>query len=225
MAIENNELDTVKLEEELVEFWKLSNEEYGKNPIEILNDQSITEEEQLKKIARLMGVIIKEPFSDPISIDPSQSDWGAFRRWELNKDLLKDKSSEWQYSVMDVIRKEEDMDSVSNLAIAAHYEMGFFYYLSRSCRRFICGNPTIKKEISKSEEQIQKAISTDNLITPKKLLSFSGATSIAGYLIQAIPWLTTASIPLLAPLILIIGKIGIDAFCDWSTSPPEIRQE
>lgn len=215
MVAKSQKVDALTVRKGFEELSNLSHEEYGVTIFDLLADQDLTQEQKSLRIGRLMGVMIKQPFSEQHPIAPAKSRTGALRTWELKEanfakpELVRT----WQYDVLEIIRKEAKFSSVQDLAGDAQRETGFFWYLARSCHKYICGDQAMKQTISAAVSQ------GSVLITPQGFLNASG-TAIAIYLVQAVPWLTPAAAPLIAGIVVIIGTIGLDAFCGWTASPP-----
>jgi hypothetical protein len=205
-------------------FSDLMHDEYHISLDDFLKNNELDEEEVIGKVGRLVGVLLKEPFANPTTIDPSQSFTGAYRAWNIKPEfssaygtfeeekLRTDKKlvDHWQYQVLNSIRKEMELDSVETLVNDAVYERGFFSFLSRSISKYICGNKELEKAIAKAKKETGQHLR----LTPTTLLG-AGGTTLAAALIKAVPWLSAASAPIITGLVIIIGTIGIDAYCSW----------
>jgi hypothetical protein len=210
--------------EGMKELSELSEHEYHQNLDELTSDPNLSAEKRLMRVGRLMGVALKLPFAKPQSIDPAQSLTGAFRQWHLQDNLLLDpnKAATWQYELMDRLGVGEyQFGSVEDFAFTAKHETGFFGFLASSFQKYICSNPHLIDKINKAVEDQRGAAQA---LTPQALLGVAGPM-IATYLVQAIPWLTVAASPIIAGLVVILGTIGIDAFCSWCRAGGITREE
>src|SRR5215213_7451126 len=104
----------------------LCEEEYGLSLQELMKDPYSENEMRLLKIGRLMGVMLKRPFSEHHRLDPTNREetlTGARRGWQLRPEFvgLNDfellteyptESSTWQYDVLNRLRGEENYSSV-----------------------------------------------------------------------------------------------------------------
>ena len=215
-------IDRNQLEEGLRLLNILAQEEYEVELSSLLNDLSRDQDVPLWQLGRLLGVAVKEPFAEPRSMEPSTSFTRARRAWLLDEHRFDeaDKQRTWQFEVLDKVRMSEPMglrwNSVRELAENAQHERGFFKYLALSCHKYLCGDAALKKRIDESVQEIQHAGGAAQVLSPSVMIS-AAATSLAAALVQAVPWLTTASLPLVAGFVVLIATIGLDAFCSWST--------
>ena len=208
---------------------RLSRDEYGVS----LNKLAVSGErdERLVRVARLVGVTIKQPFADPVPSTLGATRTGAKRGWQLRAHVLDDPAVQetWQYQVLDSLRQEMQKeiggagDSVKAFAVDAQNERGFWGYLSRSVRKYLCDDPQLKKKIDQALNDAKKAGGGGQKLTPTALLAAAGSM-IATALIQALPWLGLAASPVIAGLVVIIGTIGLDAYCEWSAAPNRGKQ-
>jgi hypothetical protein len=171
------------------------------------------------KIGRLVGVVLKEPFSQPL-LQPIPSQYsGSYRNWNLDENAfsIAEKHNCWQYATLEKLKEENGMYDVKMFALHAYNERGFFKYLLKSVAKYLCGDQKLRKEI---ESQIRK-LKKDGLnvpnITPEWVVA-SGGILLGNYLIQTVPLLGTVGVPVIAGLVLIIYRIGLDGFCEWSNS-------
>jgi hypothetical protein len=202
----------------------LASEEYGTSLANILLDSKVDEDMRLFKVGRLLGIALKQPFAESHPVDnPSASYTRANRRWELKADTqLFDPAnrSVWQYEVLDKIREEEGLPSVEELCKGAQYESGFFWYLAHSLNKWICNDPEIREKLNLFVQEVEKKGGSTQFLTPQGMISV-GSTVAAGYLIQTIPILTAASLPIVAGLLVLIGSYGLDKYCDWVSRYPD----
>ena len=106
--------------------------------------------------------------------------------------------------------------SVSDLATSAQFERGFFRYLAVSFRKYLC-QPNLRKEIERAIQGARRAGMDLKNVTPDTIAA-SGGLAIGAVLIQNIPALGMMGAPVIAGIVFIIYRIGIDAFCAWASS-------
>jgi hypothetical protein len=97
----------------------------------------------------------------------------------------------------------------------AHYERGFFGFLSRSVHRYICNDPKLRKEIDKHVRAGKTVGFNVKVLTPEQLVQ-GGGVALASFLIVHAPILGMVGAPVIAGFVLLFFRIGADAFCDWS---------
>ncbi len=190
-------------------------EEYGLGLDALLADPDRTEDERLVRIARLMGVIVKEPFAEPHAADPEHTQTGTRREWELDGRLLEtpEAATNWQYAALAELGTESGQSSVKAFAEAAHYELGLFKFMARSLRDRICGEPNVARHVDAAVGEVRN--NRFNLSVEQTLTSASAA-SLAGYIALAVPWLGGPASPLVAAVVLILATGGLSKFCDWT---------
>jgi hypothetical protein len=215
-------MDAESLEKGINELEILSNEEYGMS-LHALAEQ-IDEKVMIERLARLGGIVLKQPFSNPVLLGKTSEYTGSKRAWELiqQKDAFEDESrvNTWQYSVLEELRTNGDLveelgwvpENTYAFAQNAHNERGFFGYLAISIKKYICGSKEIKDKI---EQGVSSAKKSGLDIADPKVIIGGASVSLATYLVQVIPVLSMVGAPLLAAILLIIYSIGLDAFCSW----------
>lgn len=151
---------------------------------------------------------------------------GAYRHWELQKDSFGTPGIEnnWQYRALEALRTDADvlqslgkdkLETAAELAQAAHREAGFFACLAASLKKYLCGNPKIREEIEKIIKEGKAAGLNVSNATPE-IIVLSGGTAVASYLITHVAFFGFLGAPVIAGLVLVIYKVGLDAFCHWS---------
>src|ERR1043166_7367594 len=85
-------------------------------------------EEVFKRVGRLVGVTIKEPFAKPKTLPTPSRETRSYRAWVLEPERLESSAakSTWQYRTLEALRMESPaarhLTSVQELAIDAHHE-------------------------------------------------------------------------------------------------------
>jgi hypothetical protein len=216
-------LDEEKLKEGLATLKELAKSEYRHTLEDLLRDPQPGVDPSLQ-IARLVGVLMKEPFAKPEYLPQPSNMTGAYRKWELlDKQSFKlSDTSSWQYLLLQNLASETGDPDVYTLAKDAHHESGFFGRLAHSTAKYICGDPIIQKGINKAVEDMKKSGMTVTVTSPDVAVGSAGL-SLGMYLIQHVPILGFAGAPVIAAFILILYRIGVDAFCNWPDSPQVVN--
>lgn len=204
---------------------KLSKEEYDLDLNQLVKGAA-DDEMSLQRLSRLVGVALKEPFAKPHKMEPSVSATGAYRTWALDKttfdsDVVK---ALWQYSLLDELRTENWIpelrkyrpESVQQLAENAMYERGFFWYVAKSAREYICGDKVREKQVQAAVDEVQRYGGAAAIVSRDSLVG-AAAMGLAAALIQAIPWLSAAAAPILTGLVIVVCTVGIKGYCEWVT--------
>lgn len=204
----------------------LSQEEYHKPLSDVASVTKGDEQTCLLQIGRLIGVTMKQPLAKPRNLDAPSPTSGAYRAWDLKSQRsLQNKSvrASWQYQTLEALRQDQDViDSlgrqpkdVFELAKLAHHERGFFGYLVVSCRKYLCRDSKLRKEVETQVKAAQKAGLDVKQVSPELIVG-SGGLALGAALIQQIPILGYFGAPVIAGLVLLIYSIGLDAFCGWA---------
>jgi hypothetical protein len=193
----------------------LAESEYHQSLQELMRDTTRHSDSSLR-IARLVGVVLKEPFATPRDLDRPSWHSHAYRTWELLEERTIEeppRRDSWQYQVLQSLAQETGTN-VYQLALDAHHERGFFGYLGRSTAKYICGDAKIRKEITKAVNEAKKGGVNINATSPELLVGSAGL-SLGVLLIQSVPVLGLVGAPVIAGLVLIVYRIGVNAFCEW----------
>jgi len=189
-------------------------------------------QERLDRIGRLIGITLKEPLATPQIVDEPSERTRAYRRWDLDArfrvdpaEIQREVQDTWQYRTLAALQQDEEViksrgwaspPPVTVLVTDAQSESGFFSYLTVSCRKYLCQDRELREEISSEVEQVKRTTGLDvRSVTPEMLIA-SGGVAIGTSLVQSIPILAFVGTPVIAGLVLIIYKIGMEAFCQWA---------
>jgi hypothetical protein len=201
---------------------QLSMEEYNQDLSSLTTNLSLDTtgpNAALSKFARLVGVSMKQPFSVPVNVDPASTVTGASRTWTLDPRALQDpsKSQTWQFHTLAAIASDQGT-SVADVATTAQTGTDFFSYLMASCGNALCGDGALKKEITNLLDALPKDANGKPVISSTTVVSAAGL-ALASALAVHIPVLATifgvAAGPVLYAVMVIVGTIGVDAFCNW----------
>ena len=204
----------------------LSKIEYRENLSEVLSNPKDNVDDRITRIGRLMGVELKQPFALAKREEKPSYTTRAYRTWRLKKKktFAKQKYT-WQHRVLESLL--EDQRIVNELQTmgysletysvveAAQSEGGFWGYLAEVCRDYICQDKKIREKIEENIKAVKKSGINIELATPEIIVG-SGGLALGGFLIQSIPILGLVGAPIIAGFILILYKLGIEAFCRWS---------
>jgi endonuclease G, mitochondrial len=177
-------------------------------------------EEVFKRVGRLVGVVIKEPFAEPKDLPAPSRETRSYRAWDLQPERLADSTakSTWQYRTLEVLRTESPaaghLASVQELAIDAHHERGFFGHLARSVQKYICDDPKLRKQIDKNLAAAKAAGFSAKHLRPETFVT-SGGLALGTLLVAHIPFLGVVGAPVIAGIVLVLYSIGTNAFCSY----------
>ena len=211
-------MDKKQLTEGLNQLKQLSEGDYHQPLETILSDSN--DQVVFQRLGRLIGVTLKQPFATPTALRRPSRHSHSYRGWELAADSFKrpEVQQTWQYHTLEAILREAPdgrrFRSIEELARDAHYERGFFGYLARSARKYICGNPRIRKEIDKNVKAAKKAGFSTTHLTPEVLVQ-AGGLSLGAYLVVHVPVFGLVGAPVVAGFVLVLYSIGSDAFCKY----------
>src|SRR6266851_420926 len=220
-------MNSDELENGLRQLDSLAQKEYHVPLADVALSSGDDDEKRLLRLGRLIGVVLKEPFAIEKSL-PAPSEYsGAYRSWELEPAAkFEDPSIQdsWQFKALETLRTDPDVIStlgwqphdVYDLAQTAHHERGFFAFLAISCRKYICRDPKLRREIDREVRAAKKAGLDLKNITPEVVVA-SGGLTIGTWLVQSIPLLGIMGAPVIAGIVFILYSVGIDAFCSWAS--------
>jgi hypothetical protein len=173
------------------------------------------------KIGRLIGVIFKEPFANPQTLDEPSTRTQAYRSWDFIDDdkFISSKSATWQYKALEMIDREFGWRrGVAYLCRDAYQEHGFFGYFARALREYICNDKETRKLV---ERAIKAGTMTGHKLpkamTPETIVA-GGGFALGVLLVERIPLLGIVGAPVIAGVVLILYTLGVKAFCEWSAN-------
>lgn len=171
------------------------------------------------QLGRLVGVLLKEPFAEATTLTTPSPRTGAYRSWHLQDEArFNAAASTWQYKMLDSLRQsntQQRFESTYLLAQDAQYESGFFAYLARDLRRYICGDKVIRARVANAIRAGSALGTKLPNLTPEGIVG-AGGLALGAYLVQVIPILGLAGAPVIAAIVVILYRIGVDAFCSWT---------
>jgi hypothetical protein len=205
---------------------ELSEKEYQAGMSFITAAAAQAPNETLGRLGRLVGVLMKEPFAEPVDRQCPSQYTGALRSWELRPReqlALSVIEQSWQYRTLEALRTDPEIvralgwapSDVYDVIQDAHYERGFFGYLSISIRKYICGDKQFRDEINDQVDAAKKSGLNVRRLTPENVVA-SGGVALGALLVQHVPIMAYVGVPAVAAIVVIIYSIGIDAFCRWA---------
>ena len=87
----------------------LSLAEYRASLAAVLDDPSRSLEDRLWRIGRLIGIAVKQPFAEPVDIEPGRSATGARRGWVLHPESVASAQDSWQYKLVVGLLEDRDL--------------------------------------------------------------------------------------------------------------------
>jgi hypothetical protein len=175
--------------EDLQAGWRLLQElsrgEYGV-PLEqilVAEDKSLL----FRRVGRLTAVWPKHPFAESFAYDPDlPSNWAkAERCWEIHEQprLETIEAHRAQFNLLILFAAE--------WARPAEFvaEFNVFHSICKRLKPVVCGESKALENTEKIAKDLQKAGSDVMVFSPNQLLGAVSVT-VAGYLVQALPWLS-----------------------------------
>ena len=214
-------MDKETLKKGIAELNSLAQEEYHQSLEEVLEDSDLNH--SAVRIGRLVGVMLKEPFSTSESLNNPTYQTAAFRAWHLNNasEFNKpEKAATWQYQTLSKIQSELARDnsyyeklSVYQFAEDAGNELGFFGSLTKTLKKYICGVPEIREKVENALGNAGQDGKQFPTITPESIVG-AGGLALGAYLIEVIPVLGFVGAPVIAAVLIILYTLGVHAFCE-----------
>jgi nitrogen fixation-related uncharacterized protein len=208
-------VDEAEIAESLARLDSLADDEYRMPLSDVIADEDATR--SAARLGRLVGILLKEPFAEPTPRDKPSDVTGAYRSWLLvGEDAFNDpeRQETWQYKTLEKVRSDLVSESpffndwsVWKFADYAGTERAFFGFFARAARRYICENAETKLAVD-------KALQASAVGKGAPLSAMIGADLV--YHLSQIQFLGATDITLVVGLSVILGRIGLDGFCDWS---------
>jgi hypothetical protein len=175
-----------------------------------------------RQYARLIGVLIKEPFADEHMRAPSKSTKASIGlRWKDDAELRRIAPETWQFAFMRELNGEvrgrpvNDSEAFGQLTYYK-YESSLGKFVFEAFRDRICGDPRATKVVRHAIAQAKHAgiRLTDPTVTSLTVgVASSISVAIAGFLSPA---LAAVAAPVVGGLSLLMMQVGVDGFCRWS---------
>jgi hypothetical protein len=176
-----------------------------------------------RQYARLLGVMLKEPFADSVQRPPSESTKAVIAlRWKKNEVLKQLAPGTWQFSTMRALIDAEgtrppltDEQALGELTYYK-YETSLAKFVLQAFRQRICGDTTASKVLTAAIAEARKA--GVSLTTPTTArLSVGLASTVAVSVASLMPSAVAAvGAPVIGGIALLLIQVGVDGFCAWS---------
>ena len=197
---------------------ELAREEYHQSLEEIIAEKD--KEKAARRVGRLVGVMLKEPFAVSSELKTRSRRTSAYREWQLKPpqefnaagEMNPEARKRLEWLVDQLSERGMTMSDPYQLALEAQHESGFFALLMKVLRDYICGDRKIRKMVDDAFKKVSKL---GKAPTPETVVGAGGLT-LGAYLVQLVPALGMLGAPIIAALILILYLLGCRAFCEWS---------
>ena len=175
--------------------------------------------------ARLLGVMVKEPFAEPFDRRPSTRTRARIGlKWKPTETLREAVPGTWQFAfVRDLVREERNLEAdpsddtvIQYLETEARYETNLGKHIFQAFHRRLCGS-------AETSEAVRKAIAAARaegvkLADPTAAGISVGVSSLVAVSVAALfsgP-IALAAAPVIGGIALMLCQIGVDGFCSWS---------
>lgn len=211
-------LAKIQLKRGLDELERLAQADYSETISTVVNSAD-NPDIKLPRIGRLIGISMKEPFSQSRARTRQTRDSRSRRAWTLRPEtLLNDKAvrTTWQYESLRAMANEAKL-APSVMAERLRRERNFFGSIFISVHKYVCGNAKIRGKVIKNVEAARKSGMNIRIQDPEVIVG-AGGVALGSYLVTVVPILGFVGAPVIAGLVLVLYTIGLDAFCDWASA-------
>jgi hypothetical protein len=191
---------------------RLAQGEYDQTLAETLAEPD--QEFAFRRVGRLFGVYLKEPFALNFEYDPNvPTNWAKSRRyWEIHE--LPDEgiiaANEAQFALLEKIAREW------NRPIEYVAEFNVFLSLCRRFRPIACGEAKALEDVEKIAKDLEKQGTPTAMLSLNQGLGIAAA-AMAAYLVQQLPDLSDYS-PIVTGASLLFLCFGQRKLCQFMTS-------
>jgi len=200
----------------------LASAEYGLTLSDILKEAAVGEELALLRFNRLLGVMLKEPFSDPYPIPPQHTKTHAARGWRCVPEKMEsDKAaSSWQFAFIEAYLRVEEpnrprsREGITSFVSDAAGESVLSVYVLKAIEKYLCGNAEAKEKVKKALEEAQKQGVELVSPMPENLIPAAGL-GVCAIVTASIPF-GPALGPLAGGITILLLNIGLESFCEWT---------
>jgi len=217
---------------------------YGRSGADLL--KSLNTEEGRKQYARLLGVIVKEPFADEFSRRPTAATKARIGlTWKPPAQIERVYPKTWQGPLLTNMHqanlltfpsgaggrgirggrspaktaawsKPHRAKPVHAIAAARKSETSLGKAIMRAFHNRICGNPESSKAV---KDAIKKAKSEGVKLSDPSVTGISvGAASLVAVTVGSLfsGPIAVAAAPVIGGIALLLMQVGVDGFCGWS---------
>jgi hypothetical protein len=185
--------------------------EYDVDLVELIRHPDI--EKRNKRLWRLTGVILKRDFSEAVGRRRTATT-GARFRWEIDEKRLARfvRSGSWHTKILAELVGRRPAESVVAFGLRLKTETNFGKAFAKTLCLYICNDPQIRKEINQALQHAGLS-KFKAAATPAGIIAIS-SVGLATELASVIPLLTVASTACVAVVAIVLGTVGLKAFCD-----------
>jgi hypothetical protein len=175
--------------------------------------------------ARLLGVMVKEPFAEPFKRRPSTRTKARIGlRWKSTETLRESVPGTWQFAfVREIVREERELESdpsdaivIDYLETQARYETNLGKHIFQAFHRRICGSAEASEAVQKALEAARAA--GVKLVDPTAAGISVGMSSLVAVSVASLfsgP-IAIAAAPVIGGIALLLCQVGLEGFCSWS---------
>lgn len=199
----------------------LSQSEYG-IPLDVLVS-SLEQENVRFMYGRLLGIMVKEPFSDRVARSEPSHATGARFDWYWNYEKARDYTTQttWQFALLRHLvaeHKEIPEPSPADVFQFIQYEgcveSRIFMYVIQAAHTNICGDAVARSRIQDAVKEAQKQGANIVDLSPTNL-PIVVATAVSAIVASFGSYAILLG-PIAGGLALMLARIGLDAFCIWA---------
>jgi hypothetical protein len=175
-----------------------------------------------RQFARLMGVVVKEPFATEKSRRPSGSTHARIGlEWKPDREIASEAPGTWQLEFVRELTREDkgrelsEAEAISEL-MYFKYETSLGKFIFQAFRNRLCGDPKASAVVRSALKEARKA--GVNLVEPTAANISVGVASVIAVAIASVltPALAAVASPVIGGIALLVMQVGLDGFCSWS---------
>ena len=176
-----------------------------------------------RQFARLLGVMVKLPFSKQKLRPPSTSTKAVYGlEWLSDDKLMSLAPGTWQFEFMRTLTAEtKGLRNISDRAALEaltyyKYESKLGKFIFEAFHERICGNPQASAAVKKAIQEARKVgvrVTEPTTIHLSVGLASTVAVAVANVMTPA---LAAVAAPVIGGVALLLLQIGVDGFCKWS---------
>lgn len=216
----HNELSPEFLERQVADFNAVSLRHYGIPFSQLLAD--VDTPLGRRQFARMMGVIVKEPFSIEHQREPSESTHARIGlEWKPDAEIETEAAGTWQLEFVRALASENFGHALSESQAILEltyfkYETSLGKFIFEAFRKRICGDPKMSAVLRVAVQEAQKA--GVKLVEPTAAGISVGVASVIAVAVASslTPTLAAVASPVIGGIALLIMQVGVEGFCAWS---------
>jgi hypothetical protein len=214
------ELSSEFLAGQVADFDAISRRHYGIPFAQLLAD--VDTPLGRRQFARLMGVIVKEPFAIENNRKPSDSTHARIGlEWKPDAEINSEAPGTWQLEFVRALASENkgrslsERDAITELTYFK-YETSLGKFIFDAFRKRICGDPKTSAVVRAAVEKAKRG--GVKLVEPTAAHISVGVASVVAVAVASVltPTLAVVASPVIGGIALLIMQVGVDGFCAWS---------